>query len=226
LSASWIFDYEDCVASAVKESRKERERLRHRQEILAAALQLFAAKGFNNVSMQEIAAAAEFATGTLYNFFPSKKDLFFELLVATAEECMGLVMPALEGPGDERRRLAQFIRLHERIAREQATAIRLYMLECRSRHLPQPKVKAKKREIDARVYERLANVISAGVRKGLFNKIDPAVTAQCLSTALQAITLSAVEDPQAVDLPAKLRKVETLFFKGLIKSSGGKRGDA
>jgi AcrR family transcriptional regulator len=207
----------------VKESRKERERLRHRQEILAAALQLFAAKGFHNVSMQQIAAAAEFATGTLYNFFPSKEDLFFELLAATAEECLGLVLPALEGPGDERNRLAQFIRLHERIAREQATAIRLYLLEGRGRHLPQQKVEARKKEIDARVFERLANVIAAGVRKGLFNNINPAVAAQCLSAALQAITLAAVEDPQAADLPAKLKKVEALFFKGLVKSSGGKR---
>ncbi len=211
------------VKLTVKESRKERERLRHRQEILAAALQLFAAKGFHNVSMQEIAAAAEFATGTLYNFFPSKEDLFFELLAATAEECLGLVLPALEGPGDERQRLAQFIRLHERIAREQATAIRLYLLECRGRHLPQPKVEARKKEIDAQVFERLANVIAAGVRKGLFNNVDPAVAAQCLSAALQAITLAAVEDPQAADLPAKLKKVEALFFRGLVKSSGGKR---
>lgn len=217
-------DYEARVELTVKESRKERERFRHRQEILSAALELFAAKGFNNVSMQEIAAAAEFATGTLYNFFPSKKDLFFELLVATSEESLGLVMPALDGPGDERRRLSRFIRLHERIVKEQATAIRLYLLECRSHHLPQPKVQARKKEIDAHVYEKLARVIASGVRKGLFNKIDPMVAAQCLSAALQSITLAAVEDPQAADLPAKFKKVETLFFKGLIKSSGGKRG--
>jgi len=46
-------------------SRRERERLRHKQEILSAALRLFSAKGFHKVSMQEIASAAEFATGTL-----------------------------------------------------------------------------------------------------------------------------------------------------------------
>jgi AcrR family transcriptional regulator len=218
-----LLDYEVRVKLTVKESRKERERLRHRQEILAAALQLFAAKGFHNVSMQEVAAAAEFATGTLYNFFSSKEDLFFELLVATAEESLGLVLPALEGPGDERHRLAQFIRLHERIVREQATAIRLYLLESRGRYLPQQKVETRKKEFDTQVFGRIADVIAAGVRKGLFNNIDPAVAAQCLSAALKAITLAAVEDPQAVDLPAKLKKVEAVFFKGLVKSSGGKR---
>jgi len=211
------------VELTTTESRKERERLRHRQEILAAALRLFAAKGFHQVSMQEIAATAEFGTGTLYHFFSSKEDLFFELLVATAEECLGLVLPALEGPGDERYRLARYIRLHERIAGEQAAAIRVYLLETRSRHLPRPRIEAKKRELDAHVIARLANVIAAGVRHGQFNHVDPVMAAKCLAAALQSIILAAVEDPQAVDLPADLKKVEAVFFQGLVKSSGGKR---
>lgn len=207
------------MSSAAKASRKERERLRHREEILSAALRLFAEKGFHNVSMQEIAAAAEFATGTLYNFFPSKEDLFFELLAATAEAGLSLILPALEGTDDEREKLARFIRLHERIAREQATAIRLYLLESRGWCLPGPRVEAKKKEIDGRVTFHVAGVIAAGVRKGVFNNIDPVTTAKCLSAALQSLILAAVEDPQAGDLNADLTKVEAVFFQGLVKSS-------
>ncbi|NCC26054.1 MAG: TetR/AcrR family transcriptional regulator, partial [Deltaproteobacteria bacterium] len=59
-----------------KPTRRERERLRQRQDILAGALALFAEKGYHNVSMQEIAERTEFATGTLYKFFPSKEDLY------------------------------------------------------------------------------------------------------------------------------------------------------
>jgi len=211
------------VKSTATTSRKERERLRHRQEILAAALRLFSEKGFHDVSMQEIAAAAEFGTGTLYHFFSSKEELFYELMVATAEASLGLVLPALGGPGDERHRLAQFIRRHERVAGEQAAAIRVYLLETRSRYLPQPRVEAKKKEIHARVIEQLADVIAAGVRHGRFNRVDPVIAAKCLSAALQSVTLAAVEDPQTTDLPADLKKVEAVFFQGLVKSSGGKR---
>jgi len=39
-------------------TRRERERLRHRKEILEAAVELFSEKGFYNVSMQEIAQKA------------------------------------------------------------------------------------------------------------------------------------------------------------------------
>ena len=211
------------MASAAEPSRKERERLRHRQEILSAALQLFAEKGFHNVSMQEIATAAQFATGTLYNFFPSKEDLFFELLAAAADAGLGLILPALEGTDDERHKLSLFIRSHERIVREQAVALRLYLLESRGWCLPGPRVEAKKKEIDARVTSRLSSVIAAGVRKGSFNDIDPVIAAKCLSAVLESLILVAVEDPQAVDLPADLEKVEAVFFKGIVNSSGDKR---
>jgi AcrR family transcriptional regulator len=208
---------------AQKPSRKERERQRHRQEILSAALRLFAEKGFHDVSMQEIAAAAEFATGTLYNFFASKEELFFELLVATAEESLDIVLPALEGDGDERRRLSRFIRLHARIAREQAIALRLYLLESRGQCLSGSRVETKKKEIDEQVIRPLSNVIAAGVRKGQFNSIDPVVAAQCLAAALQALTLAAVEDPEASDFDADRGKVEAVFFQGLVKARGQQR---
>jgi len=203
-----------------KSPRKERERLQHRDEILSAALRLFAERGFYNVSMHEIAKAAEFATGTLYNFFPSKEDLFFEVLVSCAEESIALVLDALDGPGDEGEKLARFIRVHERIAVEQAVAIQLYLLESRGRYLPGPKVEAKKKEIDEQVISRLSDVIAAGVRKGLFNNIDPLIAAKCLQATLESMILA---DPQGIDLREDLNKVEAVFFRGILRSSGDSR---
>jgi AcrR family transcriptional regulator len=204
-------------------SRKEREKQRHRQEILAAALRLFAQKGFHNVSMQEIATAAEFATGTLYNFFSSKETLFFELMETSAAEGLDLVLPSLEGPEDERHKLVRFIRLHEQLARDRAETIRLFLLESRGRNVLRPQIDVKKKEFEKQVVSRLSAVIAAGVRKGLFNDVDPQITARCLRTILEEMLLAAVEDPQAGDLGLDLKKVEALFFKGLVKSSRGKR---
>lgn len=209
---------ETAIASAGKSSRKERERQQHRQEILSAALHLFAEKGFHNVSMQEVAAAAEFATGTLYNFFSSKEDLFFELLLVTAEESLRLILPTLEGHGNERDRLSRFIRIHAKIAHEQAAALRLYLLEVRGRYLPGPRIEAKRKEIDARIIVPLSHLIASGVRSGQFNEIDPVVGAKCLMATLQMFVIAAVEDLPANDLDADLEKVEAVFFKGIVKS--------
>lgn len=207
------------MISATEPSRKERERQQHRQEILAVAQRLFAEKGFHNVSVQEIATAAEFAIGTLYTFFPSKEDLFFHVLAACAEESLALILPALEGPDDERDKVARFIYAHERLVHDQAAALQLYLLESRGRYLPGPRVEAKKKEIDERVISALSRVIADGIAKGLFNEIDPVIAAKCLSATLESMILA---DSQGVCLRTDLRKVEAVFFNGLVKSSGGK----
>ncbi len=210
------------MKSRTKLSRKERERLGHRQEILSGALRLFAEKGFHSVSMQEIAAVAEFSTGTLYNFFASKEDLFFEVLVACAEEAFGMILPTLEGPNNEQSKLACFIQIHERVAREQSDMVRLYLLESHGRYVPGGRVEAKKKEFDERVTSQLTEVIAAGVRKGLFNDIDPLIATKCLLATLESMVL-ADNDLATGDLKGDLQKVEALFFRGLLKTSGGKR---
>jgi len=58
-------------------SRREREKLAHRQEILDAATRVFAEKGFFSATLDEVAQEAEFSKGTVYLYFSSKDDLLF-----------------------------------------------------------------------------------------------------------------------------------------------------
>jgi AcrR family transcriptional regulator len=55
---------------------------RTRAQLLDAAAQVFARKGFTGASVEEIAEAAGFSTGALYSNFDSKEALFLELLSA------------------------------------------------------------------------------------------------------------------------------------------------
>jgi AcrR family transcriptional regulator len=49
-------------------------------EILSAAQKIFALKGFDEASVEEIAQAAGVAKGTVYLYYPSKRDLYREAL--------------------------------------------------------------------------------------------------------------------------------------------------
>lgn len=92
-------------------SLRERKKAALRQGISDAATRLFEARGFEAVTLADIAAAADVSVKTIWNHFGSKEELFFDredgardvLLAALADLPAGAgaaraVAPLLEGP--------------------------------------------------------------------------------------------------------------------------------
>jgi AcrR family transcriptional regulator len=52
----------------------------YRQELLSRCLNVIAEKGYSNISMRQIAQGLGVSTGTLYHYFPSKENLFEQLV--------------------------------------------------------------------------------------------------------------------------------------------------
>ena len=112
-----------------KIGRKEREHLAHRGEILRAAEKVFAAKGFFQATMNEIAEAAEFGTGTLYKFFKSKEDLFFILIDEKTEEINGPVKDELLKKAPAIERIKNILRLQLEFIERNRDFFRIYASE-------------------------------------------------------------------------------------------------
>ncbi len=89
-------------------TRKERERRQHEEEILQAARELFARKGYYNTTLEEIAHHAQFGKGTIYNYFSSKEDLFFGILNSLLDANVQLAESALASPGTMRNKLTAY----------------------------------------------------------------------------------------------------------------------
>ncbi|MEQ1501206.1 MAG: helix-turn-helix domain-containing protein [Myxococcota bacterium] len=66
-------------------TRRERERLRHRAEILDAARKVIEARGLSGLTIEEVARQAEFAVGSIYRHFRSKDEMVELLVVHLAE---------------------------------------------------------------------------------------------------------------------------------------------
>ena len=168
-----------------KMTRKEREFLRHRQEILEAALELFSEKGFHNVTMNEIAKESEFAVGTIYNFFSNKEDLYKALILEKSEEFRPALIGALDSGKDEMESIKAYVETSIRLFMENLTFVRLYFAETRGASFNiRAGLDEEIKQGHEQVLTKLADVFEGGIKKGLFRRMDPFL----LATALEAIT--------------------------------------
>ena len=88
--------------------RRTRKRLATRQAISDAATRLFFARGFDGVTIDEIAAAADVGRMTVFNHFPRKEDMFFDREREIRDVAFDAVRsrPAGQSPVDALGRLA------------------------------------------------------------------------------------------------------------------------
>lgn len=162
--------------------RRRREREARRNHILEAAEHLFLEKGFDNVTVDDIAVAAEVAKGTLYLYFKNKNDLLMGLLLKRRR-------PILQAFGEAQADASTGLDLVARLIREQQQSMERDPLELRRlflRHLidgpasePSPAAEEHAKHIE-RVISTYLNAIERGQSDGSIRKeLEPAmVTAQ------------------------------------------------
>ncbi len=78
---------------------RKKQELRHR--IVREAVALFAEKGLDATTMEEVAAAADVSVGTLYNYFGSKGALLLAGVEEDTDRMVKAGMEVLDTPGDD-----------------------------------------------------------------------------------------------------------------------------
>src|ERR1035441_6562493 len=76
--------------------RREREKARRAQDILAAAERVFAIHGFDAATIEQIAQEAEYAAGTIYLYFKDKHALYAALIASKLSSMVDQVEKAAQ----------------------------------------------------------------------------------------------------------------------------------
>lgn len=74
------------MATATAPGLRERKKQKTRLAISEVATRLFIERGFDQVTVAEVAAAAEVSVNTIFNYFTTKEELFFDRGEEVAEE--------------------------------------------------------------------------------------------------------------------------------------------
>jgi AcrR family transcriptional regulator len=188
---------------------RERKRARVRQELMDAAAALFAERGFDQVTVDEIADAADVAPRTFYRYFPVKED------VATADlqETSALLLEELAARPPEEPPL---VALREAIRLPVARVLEQPRLCAAMRMLgTSPSLLAHEMAMRARTSEAVTRVLAE--RMGVDDEADvrPRVIAACFMASIGVAFHGWLEDGARDDLSPRVDEVMALLRRGL-----------
>lgn len=77
---------------------RDRKKAQQRLDLIEIAVKLFKKRGYEAVRMEDIASKADVSTKTVYNYFPTKRDILIEFLVADRERAISEFQKVIETP--------------------------------------------------------------------------------------------------------------------------------
>ena len=107
-------------------ARKELEKEQRRKDILNAAEKLFFSKGYENVSLKDIAKEVKLGRSTLYLYFENKEELFFAVVLRGTRILNTMINEETNKSENSFEKLASFRTAYYKFAKEYSDYLRAY----------------------------------------------------------------------------------------------------
>jgi AcrR family transcriptional regulator len=189
-----------------------------RQAILKAAADVFREVGFERASMSEIRARIGGSKATLYNYFPSKEKLFFEVMYQAKELELGEITAALNPDADDlKQELLQFgQKLVPALYSPDAIAIRrLAIAELGHSNIGKVVFEGSTAPIEKKVAEFLNKAMKRGVLRSTDSKTAAVHLLSLLeSELLQRVLLGVMESVKPEAVKGTVRRAVEVFLSG------------
>lgn len=168
----------------MKASQRQTQHERKFKKILKVAARLFAKKGYEKVSIEEIAWRLKLTKGSLYHYFKSKEEVLFLIQMEAVEFGISAQNTVLSSEAPAAGKLAEAVRTHISIITREEVAGALKQQEL---ILPPP-MRARVIEARDRYEEIFAAIIRQGVSEGAFHTEDVKLGARATLGMLNGIT--------------------------------------
>ncbi len=199
------------MAEAKAPNRMEKKKEQTRLKLIEVALKLFAEQGFAATTMEQIAAVADVAKGTLYNHFPSKEDIVAAYVQTVNKQARPAIEDLLGNLPDTRSRLLNvLLQAFDwfELNRELLVAYIVFRLQNLAKNLPEPEERSGFTVI-------LAMIFRQGQRDG---EIRRDVAAEYLADSFNMIYFKTLSDwlnkPDEYPLHEQLARDIELFLDG------------
>jgi TetR/AcrR family fatty acid metabolism transcriptional regulator len=197
---------------------KEKDRGKHDQ-IIEAAVKVFAKKGFYNAKVSEIAREASVADGTIYLYFKNKDDI----LISIFEEKMHLLIKQVEKEiskvEDPLEKIKAFVEQHIYMIKDNKHLAEVMQIELRQSS------KFMRRYVPVKFLEYLnlvGKIIEEGKEKGAIRQdVIPAIAKRAIFGALDEMLLYWVlaKKPK-YSIEESIEQISHLFIDGLRERNG------
>ncbi len=208
------FRNESGAGHSVREERRRRRRELGRREILEAARRVFAAKGYSDAAMEEIAAYAGYSVGSLYNFFSGKAELYAEVLKELAREMMDAFRREVFSLSDPVKALERLIALWlESVERHRGVFAAVFRGQglgpTLMAELPAEVARARTEYVDL-----LTGLFRRGVEKGVFAPFEPVYMALVLEGMVNAFVAWWSDNESEGGVEERARRILQAFMNG------------
>ncbi len=198
------------------------ERLDKRDALLRAAIDTFAARGFFNAQVADVARAAGVAAGTVYLYFRSKDDLLTSIFERTMKDAIAEGRASVAGIADPIERLRTIARLHlDRLGRDRALAV-VFQVELRQ------STKFMERFSATQLREYLGiirDIVADGQSRELFRRdVNPTLAAKLIFGALDEMATNWILSRRRYALAADSDAIVDFLVGGLAQRPGASGG--
>ncbi len=201
-------------------TRKERDDLRKRGEILETALEIFASRGFHSTTMARISKASQYPLGTIYKYFPGKKEMYHDLVINRVRELGQVLFEISQNQNiqvDDKLKSCLFAQAS--FYRANREVVRIYISE-RSNidAVAMPKLNEKVNTFHEAMVSLFRDIFDQGIAQGKFKSYPSEDMAALFSDIVHsAAWASLFRDEDDKELNNRLSMIFDMFTNGILQ---------